>query len=261
MGCSVMIIAKNEESNIVECMLSCSKFATQFVVIDDFSTDATVKRIEESQFAGITNVYQRSLDGDWGGQQTYGIKACTEEWVFLIDADERCTPELAEEIYQHVQQAPTKAYWVKRINHFAKQKVRHGTLSPDWVLRLLPQKDSYVEGRVHPKICVSVPEVRLREVMLHYTYQDWAQYERKMNLYSTLAAQKYFQERKKVSCLPIDMLFRPFLAFVKMYLLKGGFLDGTLGWVLSHQYANYTMAKYIKLAELYRKEKAEKAGK
>lgn len=252
MGCSVMIIARNEAENIVDCMMSCAAFATDFVIVDDFSTDDMVERIQASPVGHIARVFRHALDGDWGQQQTYGIEQCREEWVFLIDADERCTEALAGEIAQKVRTAPDTAYWTKRINHFAGKRVSHGPLSPDWVLRLLPQKGSHVEGRVHPKICVSVPESRLKEEMLHFTYRDWAHYESKMNFYSRLAAEKYFGEGRK-SSLGFDVFVRPMVAFIKMYFFKRGFLDGSLGWMLCKQYANYTMAKYIKLDELNRK--------
>lgn len=250
MGCSVMIIAKNESKQILDCLASCAPFATEYVIVDDFSSDDMVEKIRNSPWGNRTRIMQRSLDGDWGAQQTFGIRACQEDWVFLIDADERCSEALAKEVAQLVNEPAQKAYWVTRINHFAQRRVMHGPLSPDGVLRLVPQS-TYVEGRVHPKICVSVPEDHLQGTLTHYTYQDWAHYERKMNLYSTLAAQKYFEQQKSVH--PVaDVVLRPAIAFLKMYLLKGGFLEGTLGFMLCMQYANYTMAKYIKLAELTR---------
>lgn len=249
MGCSVLILAKNESAHIADCIESCRLFATEFVVIDDFSTDNTKTIVEGLPH---TRVIQRALNNDFGTQQTFGLSQCREEWVFMIDADERCTPALAQEISSLIQGRPEAAYWIKRINHFARREMHYGTLSPDWVLRLVPKHGTTIEGLVHQKTCVKVPEKRCRAAMKHFTYQDWAQYERKMMLYSTVAAQKYFEE-KKSSHFVLDVLIRPALAFLKMYVFKLGFLDGTMGLLLSRQYANYTMAKYIKLAELYRK--------
>ena len=248
MGCSVAIVAKNEEARLRACMESCASFATEYVVIDDFSTDAT-REIAES-FPN-TRVIQRALNSDFGGQQTFGIEQCTEEWVYMIDADEVCTPELAAEIKAAIAHPPEKAYWMRRLNHFGQTPVRHGPLAPDWVLRLVPQKGSSVRGKVHPKNHVAVPTDRLKGFMKHYTYRNWEHYEKKMNFYSTIGAQRYFDEKKRSS--PVfDVVVRPFVAFFKMYVLKRGFLDGRLGWMLCHQYANYTMAKYIKLDELHR---------
>lgn len=88
--------------------------------------------------------------------------------------------------------------------------------------------------------------------MLHYTYETWEQYLRKMNQYSTLAAEKYKQEGK-ASRPFFDLILRPLFAFIKMYFLKRGFLDGMLGYTLCKNYANYTMNKYVKLKYLLSK--------
>lgn len=241
---SVLILAKNEEHNIRECIQSCS-FAQEVIVIDDFSTDPTVSIAE-----GLgAKVIQRSMNGDWGGQQTFAIEQASCEWIFFIDADERCTPELCTEIAQVVAQGTPYGYWVKRINHFQHNMVKHGPLSPDWVCRLMPKQGSYVEGFVHPKIVHQHEDKKLTHTMLHYTYQTWEQYLRKMNQYSTLAAEKNFQEGKRCNVV-FDIVLRPMFAFFKMYVLKKGFLDGAIGYMLSKNYANYTMNKYVKLKYL-----------
>ena len=241
---SVLILAKNEAHNIQECIESC-RFADEVIVIDDFSTDQTAQ-IARSLGA---KVIERSMNGDWGGQQTFAIEQAQCEWIFFIDADERCTPSLCDEIRQVVTSGEKYGYWVKRINHFQKQLVQYGPLSPDWVCRLMPKQGSRVEGFVHPKIIHQHSDKKLTHTMLHYTYQTWEQYLRKMNQYSTLAAEKNYQEGKRCHVV-FDIVLRPAFAFFKMYVLKKGFLDGALGYMLSKNYANYTMNKYIKLKYL-----------
>lgn len=241
---SVLILAKNEELNIKECIESCT-FANEVIVIDDNSDDKT-KEIAESLGAKVIN---RSMNGDWGGQQTFAIKQANNEWIFFIDADERCTAELCKEINNVVASGEKYGYWVRRINHFKHKKVEHGPLSPDWVCRLMPKEGSYVEGFVHPKIVHQYKDKKLTKDMLHYTYETWDQYLRKMNQYSTLAAEKNKKEGKKCNFF-FDIIFRPAFAFFKMYVLKLGFLDGKIGYMLCMNYANYTMNKYIKLRAL-----------
>ena len=87
--------------------------------------------------------------------------------------------------------------------------------------------------------------------MYHYTYDNWDQYFNKLNKYTTLSAEKYKKANKSVSFLK-DIVFRPFWAFIKMYLLQGGILDGKMGWVLSVNHYFYTMTKYVKLYYLYK---------
>jgi len=241
---SLLILAKNEERNIKECIESCP-FADEIIVIDDNSDDKT-KEIAEGLGAKVIN---RSMNGDWGGQQTFAIQQASCNWIFFIDADERCTPELSTEIRNTVNKGDKYGYWVRRINHFRHKVVKHGPLSPDWVCRLMPREGSYVEGFVHPKIVHQFKDKRLTKNMLHYTYETWEQYLRKMNQYSTLAAEKSRIEGKTCNFL-FDIIFRPAFAFFKMYILKLGILDGMLGYVLCLNYANYTLNKYVKLKYL-----------
>lgn len=238
---SVLILAKNEEKNIGDCITSCS-FADEILVIDDGSKDKT-QEIAEGLGA---RVIHRSMNGDWGGQQTFAIQQAKYPWIFFIDADERCTPELCKEIREKVNGGEKYGYWVRRINHFKHKIVKHGPLSPDWVCRLMPKEGSYVEGFVHPKIVHQFEDKKLKSDMLHYTYETWEQYLNKMNHYSTLAAKKNKDAGKK-SNFVLDIILRPAFAFFKMYILKLGFLDGQIGYMLSKNYANYTMNKYIKM--------------
>ena len=193
------------------------------------------------------------MNGNWGQQQTFAVDQASCDWIFFIDADERCHPDAAEEIRKIVQTVHYKAYWIQRLNYFNGKRVRFGMLSPDWVVRLLPKKGTYVTGYVHPKIVFDVPEAKLRGKMTHFTYQSWAQLEGKMNKYSTLAAKKYFDAGKKSRPL-FDLIARPFFAFLKMYIFKLGFADGLIGLALSANYAAYTLSKYFKLMELSNKD-------
>ena len=113
----------------------------------------------------------------------------------------------------------------------------------------MPREGSYVEGFVHPKIVHQHKDKKLTKDMLHYTYETWDQYLRKMNQYSTLAAEKSKKEGKKCNFF-FDVMFRPAFAFFKMYVLKLGFLDGQIGFMLCANYANYTMNKYVKLKSI-----------
>lgn len=242
---SVLILARNEENNIKDCIESCL-FADEILVIDDYSTDRT-KEIAESLGA---RVIQRSMNGDWGAQQTFAIESAEHEWVFFIDADERCTPELGKEIV-NVMGHGEYAYWIERHNQFHHNKATHGTLRPDYVCRLMPKKGSYVEGYVHPAIVTPYENKKLKSHMIHYTYDNWTQYWNKFNSYTTLAAEKSRKQGKSVYFFR-DIMLRPLWAFIKMYILHKGFLDGRLGWILAVNHYSYTMTKYVKLYDLYK---------
>ena len=248
MGCSVLILTKNEAENIAYCMESCRLFGDEIIVIDDFSSDETVKLATDHG----AKVIQRHLSTGWADQRNFAIANAKEDWVFFIDADERCTPELAREIREITKEQPTKAYWVKRMNHFGNRMMKYGALSPDWVLRLGDRETSHYEGIVHESMKCDYPDVKLRSPMLHYTYKTWEQYQEKMAHYSTMAAKKYFEEGKRENCI-LSVLFRSFFSFIKMYIFKAGFRDGILGFLLSCGYARYSFDKYVKLYFLSQK--------
>lgn len=238
---TVIILAKNEEQNIKDCIETVS-FADEVLVIDDFSTDKT-REIAMSMGA---RVVQHAMNGDWGGQQTFGIQEATSKWILFLDADERISPELGVEIVKAVQKDEKKAYWMQRRNKFYYNEATHGVLRPDYVLRLMPAEGSYVEGYVHPAIITPYEEAKLQGPMYHYTYDNWQQYFNKFNNYTTLAAEKYKDAGK--SCYFFkDIIIRPAWAFFKVYILDRGFLDGKLGFILSVNHYFYTMTKYVKL--------------
>lgn len=242
MSCSVLILTKNEESNICACIESCRLFATEFIVIDDMSDDRTV----ELAIAAGAHVFKKPMNGNFGAQQAFSITKANCNWIFFIDADERCTPELTKEIQYLVQEKPANAYVVRRINHFKGQPLKHGPLSPDWVLRLMPREGASVEGLVHQTFNSTAQKKCLSGEMLHFTYNSWEQYEAKMQKYATLAALKYFNEGRRETSVLVT-LCRSGFAFLKMYLFKKGFLDGRLGFLFCLGYTRYTFNKYRKL--------------
>lgn len=242
---SVLILARNEENNIKDCIESCN-FADEVIVIDDNSTDKT-KEIAEQLGARVIN---RSMNGDWGGQQTFAIQQAKYEWIFFIDADERCTPELGKEIRETIEKNEHYTYWIKRKNKFHHNKATHGSLRPDYVCRLMPAKGSYVEGFVHPAFVTPYENGKLKSHMYHYTYDNWEQYTSKLNKYTTLAAEKYKDEGKNINFF-IDVVLRPLWAFFKVYIINLGFLDGKIGWVFAVAHY-YTTMKYAKLYYLYK---------
>ena len=241
---TVIVLARNEEERIAECLQSCA-FAKELLVIDDGSTDQTVP----IAVACGAKVLQRSMNGDWGAQQTFGINSASCAWIFFIDADERVTPTLAENIIQCVQKNEKKCYWIQRENHFQNIKATHGIMRPDWVARLMPKEGSYVEGRVHPKIVTPYPNETISGRMIHFPYRDWDAYFRKFDKYTSLSAQKYLDSGRHSSFLR-DIVLRPLWAFIKVYFLNLSFLDGKAGWIFSVNHYFYTMMKYVKLYTL-----------
>ena len=242
---SVLILTRNEEANIRECIESCMPFAKEIIVIDDGSTDGT-KEIAESLGA---RVISHAMAGDWGQQQTFAIQQSTCSWIFFIDADERSTPELNKKIEELVSKDDKYAYCIGRHTLLHFNKVGHGPLRPDQVTRLMPTKDSRVEGFVHPAIVTPYPVKEIPEFIYHYTYDNWQQYYNKFNNYTDLAAKKYIEQGKHCFVWR-DIVLRPIWAFFKSYIVDRGFLDGRLGWVFAWNNFMYTMMKYERMYDL-----------
>ncbi len=241
---SVLILAKNEEKFIGACLESVLNFADEIIVIDDDSTDKTAQ-IASSLGAKVIN---HALNGDWGSQQTFAIQQASNDWIFFIDADERATKKLSEHIKKILAEDDRRfAYLTARLSYFWGQPLKHGGWFPDYVVRLFPRQGTYVTGLVHPKICHNYQEKKLpeNEYLVHYPYRDWDHYFNKLNFYTTLAAKKAKEAGKTATI--ADMILHPIWAAFRMYFLKGGFLDGRIGFILASFHYFYTMAKYVKL--------------
>lgn len=248
---SVVIVARNEEKNLPACLDGVA-FAEEIIVVDDFSEDATAELARERG----AKVFLRAMNGDWGAQKTFGIEQTTCPWVFLLDCDERVSPELAAEIRERVARDEKIAFAVLRVNHFKGVRVNHGVLRPDSVLRLMPRAGTRVEGFVHERVVTPYPTAKLRSPLLHFTCASWCTYLVKFEKYTRLAAEKSFAEGKRARFFR-DVVLRPAFAFFKMFVLQGGFLDGKIGWVLSVNHFFYTEMKYVRLYFLQREREKE----
>ena len=237
---AILILTYNEEKNIGSCMDSAA-FADEIIVIDSGSTDQTAALAAEK---GGKVVVHPMTDG-FAGQRNFALTQTQAEWVFFLDADERFSPEVAKEVKSIMDKGEAFAYEILRNNIVFGQPVFHGGHAPDWSLRFYPRAAIRWEGIVHEAAKVTLPVKRLQACMFHHTYQDWERYFFKFNQYTTLLAQKMYESGKRSSFK--DICLRPAAGFFKFYLLKSGWLDGKMGFILAVFHAFYTMAKYVKL--------------
>lgn len=191
---SIIIVARNEEENLTECLKTC-EFAQEIILVDDNSTDRTV---EIARTFGA-KVYSRPLADDWGAQQTYGIHQATCSWIFLLDCDERITEELRISISQIVSKNEYLSYNVLIINRFQNFKIEHGPLRPKWGVRFFPKDGVFVTGRVHQRVHLKYPLKKISGKLIHYTYSSMEHYYSKMDKYAELSAKEYSEKGKKIN--------------------------------------------------------------
>ena len=245
MSLAVLILTYNEEKHIVECIKSAANVADEIILIDSGSTDATVALAK----AAGARVVDHPMTEGFAAQRNFALTQTTAERVFYLDADERVTPELASAI-KNLPEPGDKAYAVQRRNIAFGKPVNHGVLRPDWVVRIFPRRMVSWEGKVHERPVGDWSVERLSGSLRHYTYVDWQHYFAKFNNYTTLWSEEAYARGKRTSWL--GALVHAKVAFVQMYLLKRGFLDGWLGLVLCCFHFAYTLAKYVKLLDLQR---------
>lgn len=236
---SAIIITRNEAANIGPCLDSVA-FADERIVVDSESTDDTVAiakargaRVETYAFEGFGRQFNRALSLAQG------------EWVFSIDADERVSPALAQELQRAMQQGAADGYEMPRLSTFCGREMWHSGWYPDYVLRLWKRgKARWTDDLVHPKPVCDGPVARLREPLNHYPVHRIAQSLARMDHYSTLAADMLVARGKRVPF--ASGLAHGFWMFIRTYLLKRGFLDGPEGFLLAVANAEGTYYKYMK---------------
>lgn len=239
---SVIVITKNEERNIAACLESVA-WSDEIVIVDAESTDATLDLAK----AFTPRVFVRAWEG-FSAAKTYALAQASNEWVLWIDADERVSPELAENIRRVVSQNDQKvsAYEFARRAFFLGKWIRHCGWYPGYVTRLFRKSRSQFSNfAVHEHLIVDGIVAPLKHDLLHYTDDNLHHYFDKLNHYTSLAADELFSSKRRITM--IDLLLRPCFVFIKMYFLKAGFLDGAHGFLLCRLSSSYVLAKYGKL--------------
>jgi len=239
---SVAIVTKNEARNIKDALESVKDF-DDIVVVDAFSSDNTTEICREY----TDRVYEHEWQG-YAGQKQTAIDHANKDWVLILDADERVTSELKQEIMEKVKESTLSGFYIPRKNFFLGKWIRNSGWWPDHTLRLFRKDVSRMEPRaVHEKVNVNGPVGHIRAPFEHYTYRTISDYIGKMDNYASLSAEE-LGNRGFISCF-ISMLFSPMVVFMKMYLVRQGFRDGIHGLVLAVLYSFYTFLKYAKVLE------------
>jgi glycosyltransferase involved in cell wall biosynthesis len=272
MSISVLIMTWNEEANLPACLASLS-WSDDIVVLDSYSTDRTV---EIARAAGA-RVIKRRYDTE-DQQRMFGLTQIKfkHPWVYTPDADEVTPPELRDEMLAIVndETRPEVMFKARYKNMFLGRWIRHSSLYPTWITRLVRRDRVRFEREVHSVCVADGPVGQLQNHFIHYSFNKGitAWYD-KHNRYSSveaeLAAMRAKQKldwaevfsrrsdvrRRGLKSLSYRLPFRPTLRFLYMYILRGGFLDGWPGYAYCRLLANYEFMILLKSAELERRER------
>jgi glycosyltransferase involved in cell wall biosynthesis len=245
---TALIPCKNERRNIRPCIESVQPIANEILIADSGSTDGTLEIVRR---IGGCRIIEREYINS-ANFKNWAIPQARHEWVLLVDADERVTPELAEDI-RRVLESPSPdldGYWISRLNHFLGYPIKHCGWNTDDVIRLFRRdKSAYQKRWVHAE--VELPPERVRRLahpLLHYTTWDSDQFLYKLNRYAGWGALNMQDLGRRPSALA--MFTRAPLRFLQLYLLRLGFLDGIPGFQVCMYTAFYAYLKQAKLWEM-----------
>ena len=242
MKLTACIITFNEADRIDACLRSLS-FCDEIVVVDSHSTDAT------RQIAGSLNA--RVIERDWPGyrsQKQFAVESASNDWVLCLDADERVTRQLREEIEAlRTRGFAEHAGWsVPRITDYFGQFLRHGNAYPDRLIRLFDRRRGGWTGEeIHENTRVTGSVGRLHGHLEHFSYRSLSDHHNRMARYADLMARALYARGKR--CGLSKVLFNPAWRFFRGYVIRLGFLDGWRGMVFHLVEANYVRRKYLGL--------------
>jgi glycosyltransferase involved in cell wall biosynthesis len=238
---SVTIITLNEVANIEACLASVA-WADEVLVVDSGSTDGT----PELARANGAHVIVREWPG-YAEQKNLAAGVASHDWILSVDADERITPALRAEIQQRLRSEPGEAgFRIPRVTWHLGRWIRTTDWYPDYQLRLYHRaRAAWTPRPVHESVTASGDVGQLRGELEHYAYRDLSHHFATMDRYTTLAAADMRTQGRRAGV--FDLTVHPWAAFMRNYVLRRGFFDGTAGFVISVMNAYYVFLKFAKL--------------
>ncbi|MFB0565736.1 MAG: glycosyltransferase family 2 protein [Candidatus Aminicenantaceae bacterium] len=249
MKISAVIITYNEEERLEGALKSVVDLADEIIVVDSYSNDNTLKIAKNY----TKRVFQRKWT-NFADQKNFANSQASNSWILSLDADERVSPELSEEILQlkEREEPDCSCFSIPRRTFYLGKWIRHSGWYPDRKLRLFRKDDARWEGEyVHESLIVEGKINNLKCTLHHFTYRNIADHLDRISRFSELGAQKLYTQKKKSHL--YHLVISPFFRFVKSYFLRLGFLDGFPGIVISVLSGYAVFVRYAKLKEIWKK--------
>ncbi len=253
---TALVTTRDEEETIGPCLASVADLAEELLVVDSGSTDRTLEIVRRYGARILEHPYESPAR-----QKNWAIPQAGHPWVLILDADEQVSPPLATEIRSLYRNGgPTaNGYWIPRENRFLGRVMKHGGWGTDRVIRLISRERARYDDRlVHEEIDLPGPLPALASPLLHDTFRSFPQFVPKAWRWAEAGGREAFRRGRRASAWTV--FSRPIVRFVRAYVVKGGFLDGSAGLVLALFTAMTVYMKYARLWELTRAERAPSAG-
>lgn len=240
---SALIITKNEAHNIVELIENLS-FVDEIVIVDSFSTDET-----EELAAKLDRVkfYKHPFE-NYASQRNIALSYASNPWILFLDADERLTPELTQEIQETLKNPTADAYFFYRTYYYKNKPMRFTGLQADKNIRLFKKDVGTYIGLVHEKLMVDGKISSLKNKLPHYSFHDFDSYKEKLGNYGKLKAKEKFSKGEKYNIL--KHYIHTIYCFLNRYFFRLGFLDGVKGAVVSYLMAYSIWERYKEIKRL-----------
>lgn len=245
MKLTAVILTLNEQNHIQDCIRSLD-WADDVIVFDSYSHDGTVRQAQEAGATVLQNKFE-----NYAQQRNAALDAVSADWVFFVDADERGTADLAQEVRRVINQRPEAGWYVPRHNYIFGNLTLGAGWFPDYQLRLFKHGKVRYRRPVHEVADVDGGIGHLENVLIHHNYQDIAQFHKKQRAYSSYDAS--ILKEQGVRPKPRNFILQPLRQFYWRFVTLNGYQDGLHGLRLSLYMTYYEWVKYRKLAWFWRK--------
>jgi glycosyltransferase involved in cell wall biosynthesis len=250
---SAIVIAKNEARNIADCLDTLS-FCDERIVVDGGSTDFTARIATDRGAQVVAHDWQ-----GFGPQKNFALSLAQGEWVLSIDADERVSGALANEIRRAIEAKDADGYELQRQSSFCGRAMRHSGWFPDHVLRLFRRgRAHFSDDLVHERVICDGPVRRLTEPLIHHPVLVLEDALARMDSYSTAGAEMVVASGRRVTF--VTGIGRGLWAFIRTYIVRAGFLDGREGFLLAVANAEGTYYRYMKAWLIQNQPKGRRLG-
>lgn len=243
-----IVITKDEERNIKDCLESI-KWLDEIIIVDSGSKDNTLSIAKTF----TNNIYITEIQ-NIPEKRKFALTytKILNDWILFLDADERITPELHQEIDSLSDNSDVNGYFINRRNYYLGKWIKHCGIYPDYCLRLFRKDKGKITDRIiHEGVKVEGTCIKLNNDMLHHSYNNLEQMVKKINFFSSEEASEHLRNGKRIT--KIGVFTHALSAFLRVFISRKGFLDGLNGFYVSFTYSLVNFLSHLKLLKLQNK--------